>query len=862
MAVLGELVGCCGCGRSRESRGDPQSENSSSTVIERQPSPVTPPRMVVIAYEKVKQKVTSRSYPKPTLEQLEALYQEGKELVRLQEEAEAEKLKLRQEQDTKATAAATVTTDTEDDNNHNVATLQSTLENDHHDDVKGPDHAPEPFTSPPPSPSPPPLPLTPVASNIKLEPQQPTSSQYNVVDDDENSSDDCSKLAPTIEQEDKSPVSDFAPDITAILATPSIRCVSPPPPPQQRGTQTSSKIKLWFHEDRSSIYPSDESSLAHSDGCRTPRPSTSALEIRNINDDDQDKENRGDIAITKIRKARSVSPGGLQIRPIFEVLEQSRRSSLVRPPPEPTVDLAGLPSPDEFELEDDSSPITKPADEDVSVACLPDPSEFEFSDVALTPPASPKIRAVELDDAPPTSFFQQGAAFLKKELERIKQRIETGTFDATPWDRPSSPPPVVTKLPTTPDPLSSSKLKRSPLSVEGLRLPDLAILKGLYRIKAFRTPTPRSPLSPASALSLASNYSMQALASENSGILTPSVESPSPGAIISADQVLDDLPPSTEAAIHEGPVEDAVEVPSLSLAENLQKSKETLTRSLTSGFSSLLKRFGVQPADPSSSAPEPRQPSQLPQTPAQKRVGRVLSAESFVIATPPSSPTPSNLAFMRQILGRKVEGTLSVPDVATASPGLARLATSSGFLTADYTDTLSVEYVNEFDGFNWEAQGGSNPWYRDPMPWAGESAESPYLPEAQSTGAGQFAPPVTTSQVPAARATDLVASSASTSPVASLAPNYMGCHHEGSLSSSRSQVRLGSPVGSPSRRGAQIVTKPSEHVPRYDPTPHRDACLSTCGLDLNVERSFYMSYEDRLKQAVKPWMRGRSSTNF
>ncbi|KAF3913071.1 hypothetical protein ABW21_db0209132 [Orbilia brochopaga] len=757
MAVLGELVGCCGCGRSGESREGPQS-NDSSAVVDKQPSLVKPP-MVVNALEKVKQLVTSRSYQKPTLEQLEALYQEGKELVRLQEDAEIFKL-CDDDDDEEVIAAATVITDTRE--NKKLATPQPVLECNNYDGMKESEHEPSRPTSPP-SPA-----LTSVASNITQKPSEATISQqqHSFAGNDEKVDDDCDKLAPIPEQDDGLPASDATPHITNVrLASPSIRCVSPPLP-WQSGTQRSRRVKLWSHENRSSIYPSDESSMIYSDDGCTPRLPSPAFVLPQNND--EDKENRDNLTITKIR---NVSPGSLLLRPIFEVLEQSRRASLTRPPPsEPIVDLSALPHPDEFELDDPAEPITELADDDnVSVASLLDPAEYELDDVALTPWTSPKIKPV--DSEAPTSFIMQGANFLKSEFDRLKQRIATGTFDATPWDRlPSPPPAAVTRLPATPgaiDPASSTRpLRRSPLSVEGLRLPDLAILKGLYSIKALRSATPRSPLSPLSALSLAScNSSLQPLGSKNSGTFSPSIRNVSAGSSFLADKALDSPVPGTDAANHEGAAEDASAIPPTSFAGNIQQS-------ITTGFSSLLTRFGVKPAGPPSPAPAPSQAEQRPLTPVPKRVARVMSAESFVIATPPLSPTPSNLGFMRQILGKKVEGSLRGPNVAPASPKPARLAMSPGFPTVDYSDTLSVEYVNEFDGFNWDAPDGKIPWYQDPMPWDGDSATSPYLPKAQS--AGVFTP-VVISQVPAASATDRVASSAN-SPVASMAPSFLGRH--------------------------------------------------------------------------------------
>ncbi|KAJ6257220.1 hypothetical protein Dda_8107 [Drechslerella dactyloides] len=856
MAVLSwsMLVGCCGCGRSGESRGEPQDEGSSA-VVDLQPLPVELP-VAARACAKVRRMVLQRDSTKPTPEQLEALYQEGKELVRLQE---AEELKLQHEQEAKAAAPTTVITATEE--KKNTATLQPVPRNNNDENVKEPDY--EALTSLPP------LPPTPVPSDIDFKPLLSTDSQQqpSITEDENTDGDAIDKLAPISEHDEGSPSSAFAPDITEILAKPPIQCVSPPPA-QHAGTQTSKKIKTWFQDDRSSIYPSDESSKSFSElnGVHTPRASSPALDI--TNNHDENKENRGALAVAKIRKvSRNASPGNLLIRPIFEVLEQSRRTSLVLPPPaepaaEPAAELlVELPHPVKYEPRYRGIRCETIVDDDESIRSLPDPADFEFYDIELTPPASPKPQEV-----PSVSPFLQGASFLKKEFERIKQRIETGLFDTTSSEELPKPlSPAVIRPPTAPDlepvtPLRSTKgLRRSPLSVEGLRLPDLAILKGLYGIQALRSPTPRSPLASLSSLNFASNSSLQALGSQNSGILTPKVRDFSSGSLI-ADRVTAGLPapPSVEApADHEA----AVEPPAPGLIDNLQKSKETLAKNISSGFSSLLKRFGVKPAQPSSPVLEPLQPQpeQQPQPPVQQRLEQGMSAESLVIATPPLTPTPSNLPLMRQILGQKVEGTLRATDVATASPESARLAMSSGFLTVDnYTDTLSVEYVNEFDGFNWDAPDGKVPWYQNgeytceklglviqcpKMPGDEESAKSPYLPEAQSTGASQFTPPVTTSQALAASATDLVASSANAGSVASPYARSLS-------SSSRSQTRLGSPA------------KSSEHVPRYDPMPHRDARLSTCGLDLNVERSFYMSYEDRLKRAVKPWMRGRSSTNF
>ncbi|EWC45890.1 hypothetical protein DRE_04897 [Drechslerella stenobrocha 248] len=735
MTVLREMVGCCGrCTRSEKPHEDPQ---DGSAVIIRQPLPVEPP-MVVRAYKSIKHLMTPRRFPKPTLEQLEALYQEGKELVRLQEEAE--KLRLEQEAG----------------------------------EYETPLFAPLPVRV-----GPPPVLLV--------------SGPY----DCENTS----QLAPIPEHDDGRLTSDFALDVADVLARPTSIVFGPRS--ARLGTQTAKKIKMWFQDNSSSIYPSNESSMVYPDGAWTPEPPRPVQSI---------------IPISKIRKvSRNISPGNLLIRPIFQVLEQSR-ASLVPPALRSRlgsdIELAELPHPDNFAL--DGAPSA-----DDGPACLPDPAEFEFTDVALTPPMSPKIEPV-----PPKSPILQGGAYLKKELERIKKRIETGTFDATPWDKAPSPPAPA-------------------LASTGVFTRVLNGVTSMTSLGSFGSST-------SSISCLGSNLSLQPLGSQNSGVITPSSAS-------LAEQVSAGLPQAAQSpARHE---DVAVEAAATGLAG-------TVARGLSNGLSSLLRRLGARQAgqsEPAGALAKP-QPEPQPEPPTQAAVPMeaVTSVESFVGVSPPLSPTPSNLELMRVIVGRKVDGTLRAPGVAAASPELTRLPMSSGLLTVDYTDTLSAEYLNQFEGFHWDAPDGKIPWYcdengvhfdekvmvglknypsellRDPkMPWDEESVKSPRLPAALSTGAKGVRVRHLTSPVMTSLASSGPSSASGAVALRSPRPTS---HRAGSLSNSSSVSQF--PAGSP----------------RYDPAPHRYARTSTCGLDLRVERAFYMSYEDRLKQAMKPWMRGRPSS--
>ncbi|EPS42335.1 hypothetical protein H072_3716 [Dactylellina haptotyla CBS 200.50] len=941
MAVIGDIVGCCGCGRGRETDGRPQ--NHQNAVVDRQPQPIEPP-MAVRVYKSIKRFATPRRYPRPTMQQLEELYLEGKELARLEaEHAEKQKQSLTttttQQQGFDETsepvdinkglepptelAPAHTTTEREASKPTPIKELEpkelappllaSEVEDDDDDLVLELSEL-----------APPPLIHT-IDLNHDVQPELPeliirqVRPHFTADTDDKN-------ILPALRYYSKeiTTVSDADSDeIAAILANPYIACEPPYTP--LTGTQTAKKMAAFFQDsdddNRSSVYPSDEESM------HIPPPSQPLSRILtpiNI------------VEVNKYRKtSRHITPGNLIIRPIFEVLEQARTPLAEKPAPvneqsepprksdgdesksvacspvlAPTreeVDIRSLPHPDEFELEE-LPPPALPVDE-VGIRSLPDPDDFpdsigELVDVPITPYGSPKIKPKE------QSAYFKGMHFLKLEYERVKRYVEEANFSISPWEKPAEQPaPAVTKLSTTGEDVDSTdtiaQWAHLAKVVENLQRPEQAVTRGPYGIDS---------LSHLSSLSLASNLSLQALRSFNSGTLTPSDRNPY-SVLRAGETILTGLPPPYP--VYPPAPTEVTESTGQTIAETVRKGTETIAKSITNGFSSLFRRFGAPTVELQSSEPQPTVTTAIPSERVNNR-----SVHSFAEATLPLSPTPSTLTLMRTVMGLKVEGTLRVATVADASPELAREAMSSGLLTVDYTDSLNQEYLNQFDGHNWEAPDGKIPWYCDANgahveerllaglrhapgqrlrdatnAWDVENEKVVVLPTPSTTSTSTGGPtsvrtrqliptPVAQQEAPTSVPYVVVASPAASSAalqapgvrlgspvlqavdslvaVGSSAlidplPRLLSPTESLDSSSASPQTRLGSPIG-PCSRGIRIVSGASvSSDPRYDPQPHRFARMSTCGLDLSVDRAFYMSYEDRLKLAVKSWMRGRPS---
>ncbi|RVD89282.1 uncharacterized protein DFL_000298 [Arthrobotrys flagrans] len=320
---------------------------------------------------------------------------------------------------------------------------------------------------------------------------------------------------------------------------------------------------------------------------------------------------------------------------------------------------------------------------------------------------------------------------------------------------------------------------------------------------------------------------MQAFGSTNSLYFSPSFGEDS---VFYSDQVLAGLPPCAEA---EAPIHDTVtDAAVATFAESLWKGGEAIAKNISSGFTTLFKRFGTRTAELQPTEPQPTAIA-VPREPAS-------SALSYTEGTPALSFTLSNLTLMRRIVGLKVSGTLRGAAVASE-------AMSNGLLTAGYTDCGSDGVPhNPFEGFVWDAPDGKIPWYcdedgvrfddkvpvngRDNIP-AGYLCD-PVMPWEELSEKAELPEPSTSASA--------------------------------SLATTPTQGSLVSSAGPKNGMPEELVDVPSalssvDSFPRYIPVAYRDARHSTCDLDLGKERAFYQRYEDRMKSAVKPYMRGRRS---
>ncbi|KAK6518928.1 hypothetical protein TWF281_003620 [Arthrobotrys megalospora] len=850
MEAVSKLVGCCGCGRSEDSSSSSRGQHQGRTgaVVDRQPGPVEPPMVVRVA-RTVRQFTTRRRFPKPTWEELEAFYQEGKELVRLQEEAEAaEKLKLQQkseeqQQQLQDHGKDLAGKDLNRDRTENAAVVppqpHSTFDgpSDFPLDDEENEPCPPPVAHIPPHDS-----LRPNRSMVELRPPLLDWDLRRVSNHNDR------PLPALVQTGENTAISEAdTEEIAAILASaPDVACLTPP----LGGTLQSKKMRLFFQDDRSrsSVYPSDEESMIYPSGEWTPRSTRIPSPARSR------------LAVNKVRRNRFVSPGDLRIPSIMEILSGALSPSMVEPPKLPSsqkpVELSELPHPDEFELTD-TAPVPH-KDNEPDINSLPHPDEFGFEEILITPLASPLLNP-QLDRSISPIF--SGAPFLKLEMERIRRRIESETFCKSPWDKP---------VPDVTTPSDTESTQNNPTTIKngmsksahvenGRRQKEPASTFGFFTIGSL---SPLGALSSLSSLSLASNLSMQAFGSTNSAILSPSgLES---GSTFFSDQVLAGLPPCADA---DAPIHDTVSDAAVTtFAENFRKGGETIAKNITSGFATLFKRFGTRTAELQSTESQPTAIS-VPCEPAR-------SAPSFTEGSPVLSPTPSTLTLMRKIVGLKVSGTLRVAAVAGE-------AMSSGLFTSDYTTCGPDDLPeNPFEGHVWDAPDGKIPWYcdedgvhfddkvsvglrhfpseylRDPVivPWEELSRQKDELPApSPSTAVGPKGVRVRQLTPPAAAPSTVAieVSSKIVSPATTPTP-------KGSLGSSGSGTQVGMPE---ELQHAEVPSASSsvDSFPRYIPTSCMEARRSTCGLDLSEERAFYKRYEDRMKCAVKPFMRGRRS---
>ncbi|KAK6334326.1 hypothetical protein TWF730_003541 [Orbilia blumenaviensis] len=831
MEAVSKLVGCCGCGRSGESsssRGQHQSRTDA--VIDTQPGPVEPPMVVRVA-RTVRQFTTRRRLPKPTWEELEAFYEEGKELARLQEEAEAaEKLERQQKSEERQQQPQ----QQRQDNGQDLAGKdrnQSLVEDAAAAPLPSQPHMTYDGASETPLHGEENEPRLPPAANF---PPRRFSRPGLYFDSDLRrvSNHNDRPLPALVETGENMAISEADTDeIDAVLAAPDpdIACG----PPNIGGTQASKKMRLFFQDDRSrsSVYPSDEESMVYPPGTWSPR-STRII---------SPSPAPGRLAVNKTRKNRYVSPGNLRIPSIMERLGGVLSPSLTEAPnklpsPQKPVDFSELPHPDEFELTTDPTPVPLP-DGEYDIQSLPDPDEFGFVEILLTPIASPFLSPQP--DRSISPIFS-GMPFLKLEMERIRRRIESETLYIPPWDKP---------VPDVTTPSDTQPTQDNPTTNTNGMSKSAYAKNGIFTI---------GTLDSLSSLSLATNLSAKAIRSTSSTYFSPSALGS--GFESGSEEVLSGLSPCAEA---EAPIHDTVtDVNAGTFAENLLKGGETIAKTISNGFATLFKRFGTGTAELQSQEPAQPTANKVHREPAR-------AALSCTEGTPALSPTPSNLTLMRRIVGLKVSGTLC------AAP-FAGEAMSSGLFTSDYTNCGPDDAPeNPFEGFVWDAPDGKIPWYcdedgvhfddkvpvirhipseylRDPVivPWEELSAEKAELPKpSPSTGTGpkgvrvrQLTPPVATAPSTVA----IEGPSGIASPATTQLPGSL-------VRSAGLETRM------PEEPQVPSASTSVDSFPRYIPTSNRDARHSTCGLDLGKERAFYQRYEDRIKAAVKPFMRGRRS---
>ncbi|KAK6347609.1 hypothetical protein TWF718_005447 [Orbilia javanica] len=826
MESVSKLVGCCGCGRSSgessssSSRGQHQSRTDA--VINTQPGLVEPPMVVRVA-KTVRQFTTRRRYPKPTWEELEAFYQEGKELARLQEEAEAaaaleaaEKLKL--EQKTSEEQQQQPQRDHGRDLAgkgliHDLTKDAAVAPPNPHSTFDGPSDIPF-LGDDENEPSFPPL------AHISPRHFSNPGQKRHIIDlDMRRVSNHNDRPLPALRQTgENTAISEADTDeIVAVLAAPDVACTTPP----LNGTQKSKKMRLFFQDDRSrsSVYPSDEESMVYDQGTWSPRSPRIPSPVRSR------------LAVNKVRQNRHVSPGNLRIPSIMQVLGGVLSPSLAEPPQLPSqkpVELSELPHPDEFELTTDDAPVPDSGRE-CDTQPLPHPEEFGFEEILLTPPASPLLSSQP--DRSISPIFS-GAPFLELEMERIRRRIASETLYKAPWDKSTSDVSEAGPAENSPDTIRKGK-STSAHARNGSRRKAAAPSLGFLTIGSLSS---LGALSSLSSLSLASNISLQAFGSINSPFFSPSFGSSS---VFNPDQDLAGLLPcaGAEAPIHDTVADATAGVGTF--AESLRKGGETIARGISSGFATILKRFGTGTVELQSTEPQPTEAIRVPCEPAGP-------APSLTEGTPALSPTPSNQTLMRRILGLKVSGTLR--GAAVASEAMSR-----ALFTSDYTDCgLDEAAENPFEGFVWDAPDGKIPWYCDEdgvhfddkvpvnrrfpaeylcnpviVPWE-ECVKEVELPmPPTSTAAGPKGVHVRQLTPPAA-APSTVAIEVS-SEVASLATTPT----QGSL------VRSAGPeTGMPEELNVPSASSSVDSFPRYIPISHRDARHSTCGLDLGKEQYF------------------------
>ncbi|KAK6498038.1 hypothetical protein TWF506_004282 [Arthrobotrys conoides] len=834
MELVSKLVGCCGCGRSGESNSSRgQHQSRTDAVINTQPGLVEPPMVVRVA-KTVRQFTTRRRYPKPTWEELEAFYQEGKELARLQEEAEAAD-KLEREQKSKEQPQQSQKDHGKDltgkDPNQHLVREALVVPQNPHLTFDGTSDIP--FLGDEEN-----EPCLPPVAHISPHHLSNHGNSWTVDLDMRRVSNHNDRPLPALrETGENTAISEADTDeIVAVLAAPDISCTTPP----LGGTQKSKKMRLFFQDDRSrsSIYPSDEESMVYAQGTWSPRSPRIPSPAQSR------------LAVNKTRQNRHVSPGDLRIPSIMQVLSGVISPSLAEaselPPPREPVELSELPHPDELELTTDDAPVAQP-DEKCDIQSLSQPDEFGFVDVLLTPPASPLLNPQP--DRSISPIFS-GAPFLKLEMERIRRRIESETLYKCPWDKSSSDVSHIESTENDPTTSKNGKSKSSHVR-NGARRKEPTSTFGFFTVGSLSS---LGALSSLSSLSLASNISMQAFGSTNSLFFSPSFGASS---VFYSNQVQAGLPPCVEA---ETPIHDKVtDAAVATFAGSLRRGGETIAKNISNGFTTLFKRFGTRAAELQSTEPQPTAAS-VPREPAR-------SALSYMEGTPALSPTPSNLMLMRRIVGLKVSGTL-------CGAAIASEAMSNGLFTSDYTDCGPDDVPeNPFEGHVWDAPDGKIPWYcdengvhfDDKVP-VNREIPAEYLCdpvmvswEELSREAELSVPPTSTTSGPkGARVRQLPPPAAAPSTVAIEVSSEVA-----SLATTPTQGSLvrsaGPETGMPEELDVPSAMSSVDSFPRYIPISHRDARHSTCGLDLGKERAFYQRYEDRIKSAVKPYMRGRRS---
>ncbi|KAF3931896.1 hypothetical protein ABW19_dt0210075 [Dactylella cylindrospora] len=315
---------------------------------------------------------------------------------------------------------------------------------------------------------------------------------------------------------------------------------------------------------------------------------------------------------------------------------------------------------------------------------------------------------------------------------------------------------------------------------------------------------------------------------------------------------------------------------SSTFAESLRQSGDTIAKSVTRGWAYLKNVFNAPEEEEERAVEKDMKPEPRPEPEPEPELELEPAAPAEDIdAVSMLSPTPSNINLMREILMSKMNDGLRIPENAERNPTLAGEAMVSALNSGDYTDYIPTSpYVNPFEGHRWDASDEQKYWEYN---MSGTSLNR-YPASLASNSKGS----------PRIRTTSM---NLAMSPSRFLAAPHPSVENFAMLStqSSVSHLHIGSPIGSTTRLNRMIVAEnnqispstsesrtlspyiestttysspPARKVtPMWTPQPHREACLSTSGLHMTADRSFYESYVEKLK-GKKTWMKVKRSSDF